>query len=189
GRLLRRRRGLPARGWGAWAAGGRQLSGPWQLALRQRGGGGQQQRGQGNGGDNAGFHRISPSVNSMNGIYVRISRCCDGSGSIRQIFLIAPGDVTGNPPAADQVLDVAKPFGGQRHQAAGCDKALLAIGQGDARPLDTTGSRFAARAFEAEQTDKMQPKRADLGGARLRGGADRRLVRARIDPVDAVRYR
>jgi len=105
-----------------------------------------------------------------------------------RIFLFASGDISRDPPAGDQVLDVAKPFGSQRHQATRGDKALLAIGQGDARPLSTAGAHFAVRAFEAEQTDEMQPERPDLGRARLRGGADRRFVRARIGPVDIARH-
>src|SRR4051794_524649 len=90
---------------------------------------------------------VSPLVNPMIGIYVRISRCCGLRGWANRSFcwldfehdlirkpvptfrdhaLVTPGDISGDPPSADQVLDVAKTFGGQRHQAAGCGEARRA---------------------------------------------------------------
>ena len=62
---------------------------------------------------------------------------------------LPPAMYAGNPPAADHVLDVAKPFGGERHQAAGRDKAGLAVGQRHARPLGAAGSRFAVRRLRS----------------------------------------
>ena len=98
--------------------------------------------------------------------------------------------IAGDPPAADQVLDVAKTFGGQRHQAAGRDVAGLAVRQGHARPLALRpGAGSLSGPSKPSRRTKCKPSVPTCGGVRLRGGAHRRFVGARIGPVDAGRYR